>query len=177
MKYLLWMLFSMCLVATVAGAAAPGGGAVVGVWKVVEIVNDQWTPEADPRMLRPTKAPLPSQIIFTKSHYSTVWMPGTEALRAFAERWNATDEEKIRRYGEITVNTGTYSIEGDRIVIHPVVSRVPEFMGGTMVYGYKWSGERLVLTFLDEKTFDGVPAPWVEKSSGVMHLVLERVTD
>lgn len=170
-KLLLVALLALC------GAAQADGRSIVGVWKVVEIANDQWTPDADPRMLKPNTDPLPSQIVFTKRHYSFVWMPGTEALKSFATRWQATDAEKIRRFGEITVNTGTYAIEGDRIVIHPVVSRVPEFMGGTMVYGFAWSGERLVLTFLDETTFDGVPAPWVEKSSGVMRLTLERIED
>jgi len=177
MRHLALPVVFFCLCATAVAAEPSTGRSIVGVWKVVEIANDQWTPAADPRVLKPNKDPLPSQVIFTKSHYSLVWMPGTEAMKAFAERWNATDAEKIRRYGEITVNTGTYSIEGERIVIRPVVSRVPEFMGGKLVYGYAWSGERLVLTFLDEETFDGVPAPWVEKSSGVMHLTLERVAD
>lgn len=163
------------LLSALCAAAQAEVDSIIGVWRVVEIRSDQWTPESDPRMLRPTKAPLPSQIIFTPRHYSNVWMPGTEALRAFAERWNATDAEKIRRYGEVTVNTGTWVREGERIVLRPVVSRVPEFMGGTLVYGVRWEGERLVFTFLDETAFDGVPAPWVESSSGTMHLVLERI--
>ncbi len=142
---------------------------IEGVWQVSRIDREY--------SLDSIASPLPSQIIFTKSHYSIVWMPGSKAMRAFDKRWEPTEEEKLRRYEEIVVNTGSYTIDGDQLKIEPVVSRVPEFMGGFIIYEYRWSADKLVLTFIDEETFDGVTAPWVETRGGREHLTLVRVTD
>ena len=157
---------------SLGGCSPPGDDAVSsieGVWKVVRIERDDESP--------PNTEPLPSQIIFTNRHYSVVWMPGSEATKAFATRWQPTDEEKIRRFGELVVNTGTYEIEDDTIVTRPNIARFPEFIGGKMVYRYEWSGERLIFTLIDEYTFDGVQAPWVPEFSGKVHISLARIAD
>ena len=160
--------------------AAPQTASIIGVWKVVHIENESDTPPgrtAAAAHIRTNDDPLPSQIIFTGQHYSMVWMPGSDALQSFAKRWQPTDEEKLRRFGEVTMNTGTWTFEGGLIKAQPAVARVPEFMGGYMTYGYAWSGERLVLTLMDEYTFDGVRAPWANESSGKIHLTLARLED
>ena len=89
-------------------------------------------------------------------------MPGTTSLRAFEERWVPTDAEKIQRYGEIVVNSGTYTVGGESsITLRPTVSRVPEFMGGgTMLAEYRVVGDTLWYTQVDEYSFDGVQTPW-----------------
>ena len=159
---------------------APDPNSIVGVWEVVKIATDyESAPDTGPRtsQVEPNPHPLPSQIIFTNSHYSMIWMPGKEAMTAFAVRWQPSDEEKVRRFGEIVVNTGTYEIKDGLITVHPRIARVPEFMGGYMRYDYKWSGDRLVLTLRDEYTLDGVRAPWVNESSGHIHLILARLGD
>jgi hypothetical protein len=142
---------------------------IVGVWKITEIDRDY---EA-----APNPDPLPSQIIFTKRYYSIVWLPGNRAIEAFETRWQPTDEEKIQRFGEIVVNTGTYEVDGEFIRVIPSIARMPEFIGGSMTYEFEWSGEKLVLTLVDEYAFDGVKAPWVEESAGQIHLTLTREDD
>jgi len=140
-----------------------------GVWSINKIERDnEQTQNLDP---------LPSLIIFTKKHYSIVWMPGDTAIEAFAERWSPTNEEKIQRYEEIVVNTGTYEIEGTQIEVRPVIARIPEFIGGLMIYEYEKLGDSLTLTLMDEYTFDGVQAPWVSRSSGQTRLSLSRLAD
>ncbi len=76
---------------------------------------------------------------------SLVWMPGTTSIRAFEQQWFPTDAEKIQRYSEIVVNSGTYTTETESsITLRPVVSRVPEFMGGgTMSAEYRVEGDTL----------------------------------
>ncbi len=140
-----------------------------GVWRVAKIDREHSSSV--------NESPEPSQIIFTNSHYSIVWTSADEGIRAFETRWEPTDQEKLQRYGEIVVNTGTYSIDGSRLRIVPVVARVPEFMGGYIDYEVSWDGANLVLTFMDEVTFDGVRAPWVAPRGGKEHLVLTRVED
>jgi hypothetical protein len=142
---------------------------IKGVWRVSDITreyNDQSISD-----------PLPSQIIFTNGHYSIVWMPLKEAIPAFETRWQPTEEEKLQRFDEIVVNSGTYSLDGSDLRIEPVVARFAEFIGGYIDYQVTWVGDDLVLTFMDEATFDGVRAPWVAPRRGKEHLTLVRKED
>lgn len=181
MKILLLLLLSVAMALPAFGFGRdPKPNPIIGVWKVVEIATDYVTaPDIGPKtsQVEPNEHPLPSQIIFTRSHYSMIWMPGNKAMKAFATRWQPTDAEKIRRFGEIVVNTGTYEVSDGRITVHPGIARVPEFMGGRMDYDYRFSGTRMILTLMDEYTFDGVRAPWADKSRGRIHLVLIRQAD
>lgn len=152
-----------------SSSAVQAENSIKGVWRVSDIAreyNDQSISQ-----------PLPSQIIFTNRHYSIVWMPSEEAIPAFATRWQPTDEEKLQRFGEIVVNSGTYSLNGSELRIEPVVARFAEFMGGYIDYQLSWAGDDLVLTFMDEVTFDGVRAPWVAPRRGKEHLTLVRKED
>jgi hypothetical protein len=121
-------------------------------------------------------SPHPGQAIFTRSHYSLTWIPGETNMREFQQRWVPTDAEKIRRYGEIVVNSGSYEFDHDSlIVLHPLVSRVPEFMGGgRLIYAHRVSGDTLWLVSLDEYSRDGVQAPWAAAGTHVT-LTLVRV--
>ena len=100
-------------------------------------------------------------------------MPDSEAPRASMECWLPTEAEKIARY-DIVVSTGTYERGGSELTMTPIVTRVPEFVGGANKWGYRLTGNALVLTFLDEYSFDGVQAPWVGTGGGHI-LSLSRV--
>jgi len=128
---------------------------LLGVWQIQKIENKISSGSSV------NSDPQPSLAIFTQSHYSLIWMPGTTGMRAFKQRWSPTDEEKIRRYGEIIVNSGTYTLTESTLTAHPVVSRIPEFMGGgRMLYEYHVEGDTLWLTTLDEHSYDGKQSPW-----------------
>lgn len=147
--------------------AARDPAGVAGVWQIKEIVSKDGSGPA-------TQKPLPSLVIFTPRHYSMVWALGTESRRAFAERWNPTDAEKIERYNSFVVNSGTYEITDSTLTAHPIVARVPEFMGGTLVCEYRVEEDTLWLTMVDEYSYDGVQAPWVT-SGGGLTLTLVRI--
>ncbi|MDD9895081.1 MAG: hypothetical protein OXU24_04740, partial [Gammaproteobacteria bacterium] len=120
-------------------------------------------------------SPLPRQAIFTPSHYRLIWMPGETAMREFTTRWVPTEEEMSKRYGEIVVNSGTYTIDGESLVLRPTVSRVPEFMdGGALYYEYAIEDDRLFLSSYDEYSYDGVQTPRVAQGNTVK-LILEKV--
>ncbi len=102
----------------------------------------------------------PSLLIFADRYYSLVRTLGDTSMRAFAERWSPTDEEKVARFDEMLVNAGQYDIEGETITARPIISRFPEFMGGVITYRYTIEGDTLTLTALDEYSFDGAQAPW-----------------
>jgi hypothetical protein len=46
-----------------------------------------------------------------------------------------------------------------------------------MIYEYKWVDRELVLTMMEEYSYDGVPAPWTQDASGKVHVTLTRVDD
>ena len=95
-------------------------------------------------------------------------------MRQFTTRWVPTEEEMIKRYGEIVVNSGTYTIDGEFLVLRPTVSRVPEFMGGVLYYEYAIEEDRLILSSYDEYSYDGVQTPGAEQGNTVK-LTLEKV--
>ena len=144
-------------------------GDLMGVWVIHQIQYADGTINSEPE---------PSQAIFTAQNYSLLWIYPPTSLRSFEERWAPTDAEKIQRYGEIVVNSGTYEITGGSLItLHPVVSRVPGFMGGgTLLYEFSLAGDTLSLTSLDEHSFDGIQAPWAASGARVK-LSLTKVED
>lgn len=146
-----------------------GPSQLKGVWRITEIESLGGSAPVN-------RDPLPSLVIFTAHHYSMVWLPGTEAQRAFAKRWHPTDTEKIARYDAFVTNTGTYDAVDTILTMHPIVARVPEFMGGKLIHSYSLSADLLHLVTLDEYSYDGVQAPWV-KSGGGEKLTLVRVIE
>jgi hypothetical protein len=74
------------------------------------------------------------------------------------------------------VNSGVYTVDNDSLMtLHPVVSRVPEFMdGGRLLSGNQAVGDTLWLTSIDEYSFDGVQAPWAEAGNRVALKLVRR---
>jgi hypothetical protein len=144
---------------------------LVGVWQIQVIENITASGSSI------NNSPQPSLAIFTGSHYSLIWMPGATGMRAFKQRWLPTDEEKIQRYGEIVANAGTHTQTDSTITLRPAVSRVPEFMaGGRLLYEYRVQGDTLILTSLDEYSYDGIQAPSAAAGNRVK-LTLKRIGD
>jgi len=139
---------------------------ILGVWQVREIVRQDVARSH-------VEYPLPSVFIFTEHHYSMMWLPSIESQRSFAERWNPTDQEKIERFNSLIVNAGSYEIKCSTLTAHPVVARIPDFVGGKLICEYRIENETMWLKFLDEYSFDGVQAPWVK--GGGLTLILERI--
>ena len=139
---------------------------LVGIWKIKDILRQGSSgPIGD--------STIPNLIIFTHGYYSMIWISGSEPKRPFAERWRPTEVEKIDRFDSLVVNAGTYEIEGNTLIVHPLVARIPDLMGGKVVCEYSVEKDIMTLTFVDEYSFDGVQAPWV--AGGGLTLTLVRV--
>ncbi len=168
-KVLVASFVTLCSLGCRPAPSAENG--LLGVWQIQVIENTTSSGSSINSNAQP------SLVIFTRSHYSLIWMPGTTGMRAFKQRWLPTDEEMIQRYSEIVVNSGTYTQTESTITARPVVSRVPEFMGGgTLLYEYRVQGDTLWLTSLDEYSYDGIQAPWAAAGNRVT-LTLTRVAD
>lgn len=137
---------------------------VVGVWQIKEIGRQNVKDSI-------TDKPFPNILIFTPHHYSMVWVFGENARRAFSKHWKPTDAEKIERFDSMVVNAGTYEIEGSTLTVHPVVARIPGFVGGKLICEFHVDRDTMKLRFIDEYSYDGVQAPWVKSGGHVLTLV------
>ena len=135
---------------------------VIGAWQVTEIRRQNVDGSV-------TDEPFPNLFIFTSRHYSMVWVLGPS--QPFAERWRPTDAEKIDRFDSMIVNAGTYEIDGVTLTAHPMVARIPDFIGGKLICEFSVDKDTMRLKFVDEYSFDGVQAPWVAKGGLVLTLV------
>jgi hypothetical protein len=137
-------------------APTASGNEVQGVWERREITRVQAGEETV------DTNPGPSLYIFTRTHYSIVLLRSADAPSSFATRWSPSDDEKIARYDAVAVNSGTYEIADGSLVTRPVIARVADFVGGEARYEYRVSGDTLWLRMVEELSFDGVPAPWLQ---------------
>jgi hypothetical protein len=135
---------------------------VIGVWQVKEIRRQNVESPV-------TDKPFPNLFFFAPRHYSMVWVLGVD--EPFTERWAPTDEEKIKRFDSMVINAGTYEIDGVTITAHPMVARIPDFVGGKLICEFNVDKDTMRLKFVDEYSFDGVQAPWVAKGGLVLTLV------
>ena len=125
----------------------PQAHPIVGAWTVSSSAS------TDPEGVETTNdSPQPSLFIFTESHYSVTFVPGTEPREQFADGvWPMgdalpTDEEQLAAYGQFVSNAGTYSISGSTITMDPIVAKHPNFMAqGTNVGEISIDGDTMTL--------------------------------
>jgi hypothetical protein len=157
-------MFVIAVIMLLYGACEKKVEGVVGVWEIDQVHHGD-------RLI--TDQSLPSLFIFTHDHYSMLWVLAAKPEQPFAKRWEPTDEEKLKRFNSLIVNSGTYEIAGDTLTMHPVVARVPDLVGGKQIGVYNTTNDTMRLHFVDEYSFDGVQAPWV--AGGGLSLTLVRI--
>ena len=157
-------MFVIAVIMLLYGACEKKAEGVVGVWEIDQVHHGD-------RLI--TDQSLPSLFIFTYDHYSMLWVLAAKPEQPFAKRWEPTDEEKLKRFNSLIVNSGTYEMVEDTLTMHPVVARVPDLVGGKQICLYDGADDTLRLHFVDEYSFDGVQAPWV--TGGGLSLTLVRI--
>lgn len=138
---------------------------IEGVWRVAEIRfirADTTIVHADPQ---------PGLFIFAKSHYSSSWVPQNAARKSFQSRFEPTRDELAAACETLVVNSGTYEISGTQLTVRPVVTRMPEFSGGMLVYNFSLNGDVLSLEVVDERSRDGIKAPWLSRQRLTLKLL------
>ncbi len=161
------VLTAVMLVGPISGVLAEDS--IEGVWQVSRIDRDS---EAEPNL-----NPQPGIVIFTEMHYSMFITRIGSGMRSYSKRWGPTDEEKLNRSGELMVNSGTYELDGSQLTAYPIAAKDPDLIGGILVYRVKWSNGDLILTYMDEYSFDDVQFPAVETSGGKVHFTMTRISE
>ena len=102
-----------------ATTAAPPSS-MQGAWRLAELRIGGGTPVTNP----------PSVFLFADGHYSILYVNTAEANRSVAKPDSVANAEKVRIYDTFIANAGTYIVAGDTLVIRPLVSKHPNYMGG-----------------------------------------------
>jgi hypothetical protein len=132
------LLGLIALVATVYGQSGAAGSPLVGAWRVTEIADVNGSPVTSPQ---------PGLYVFTKQHYSFARINGTRPLPEYPSNDKATDADKVAVFNMLYLNTGTYSVTGNRLATKAMVAKSKFAIGGNgNQYDFNVNGSTLVLT-------------------------------
>ncbi len=123
---------------TVSGQAPATGNPLVGAWRVTEIADVNGPPIASPQ---------PGLYIFAKQHYSFVRINGTRPLPEYPSNDKATDADKVAVFNALYLNSGTYTVTGNRLATKAAVAKSAFAIGGNgNQYEFSVAGNNLILT-------------------------------
>jgi hypothetical protein len=154
MKTTLGFLCALLLTSDVAPAQQKSTS-LTGAWQVTKV---QMTgPNA-----RTITNPQPGLYLFTGKYFSLMMVMGDHPRPihpTLPEVPKASAQEILAVYGPYVANTGTYEIQGDTLIMHPMVSKNPELMGGSVIYSFQIQGNSLRLKMLKMVMGASVPPP------------------
>lgn len=110
-----------------------------GVWIVDHVIVGGGEDEGDY-----TTELQPGLFFFTKSHYSRMYVNGTEPRAVSGDV--ATDEERLAAADSFTANAGTYEVQGSTITFTRSVAKNPRAMGNSQLAELEWDGDTFWLT-------------------------------
>jgi hypothetical protein len=112
---------------------------LIGAWKVTEIANPNSPPLANPQA---------GLYLFTEKHYSAVRLNGEKPLPTYPSNDKATDADKVAVFNMLYLNTGGYTVSGNKLTLSPMVAKSAFAMapGRTLQYEFTVNGDVLTLT-------------------------------
>ena len=135
---LITLLALLAVVVTVSGQAPATGNPLVGAWRVTEFADAGGTPITSPQ---------PGLYVFARQHYSFTRIQGTRPLPAYPSNDKATDADKVAVFNALYLNTGTYTVTGNRLATRAMVAKSAFAIGGAgNQYDFTVTGNALVLT-------------------------------
>lgn len=119
-----------------------------GVWSLTEI-----TTTGDSGSTR--KMSQPSMYLFTKNHYSIIYVSG-DSPRADVEADKATaDELRDTFVKSFVANAGTYEFKGGKLTLHPMVAKSPGYMKAGNWNAYMVKSDGKTATFVSDSSNNG----------------------
>lgn len=155
LRFPLFLLIVLVAMVSCQRAGGPARNPLEGVWKIVEIKT------AGPEGEATNSDPQPNLYIFTATHYSMVWVPGRETRKPSAKTWFPTNDEKVKDFDTIIVNSGTYELTDTLLTVRPTAAKTPEYVGGRGIYEYRVEADTLWLNLVDLYSSDEVQDPYV----------------
>jgi len=148
----------LCALLLTGGIAAPAqqkSTSLTGAWQVAKV---QMTgPKA-----QTITDPQPGLYLFTGKYFSIMMVMGDHPRPihpTLTEVPKASAQEILAVYGPYVANIGTYEINGDALIMHPMVSKNPELMGGSVTYSFEIQRNSLTLKMVKMVMGASVPPP------------------
>jgi Lipocalin-like domain len=124
--------------ATVYSQSSAASTPLTGAWRVTEIPDANGKPNTNPQ---------PGLYVFTRQHYSFVRINGTMPLPDYPSNDKATDAQKVTVFNQLYMNTGTYTVTGNKLATKAMVAKSKFAMAGSgNQYDFALNGNNLVLT-------------------------------
>jgi hypothetical protein len=125
------------------------GQKIQGVWSLTEVTTTG--PNGST-----VQVSQPSMYLFTKTHYSAIYVSSKEARPQIADLSKATaDELRDVFVNSFVANAGTYEVKGGKLTMRPTVAKNPGFMqpGTFSTVSVKLDGN--MMTLVSESTNTG----------------------
>ena len=142
-------VISILLGTVLSISAVAQSRSIQGVWKL----NEQTTQGKTKIMSQP------SMYVFTKKHYSVIYVSSETPRAEIADLSKLTaDELRATFVNNFVANAGTYEFKNGKLTMHPMVAKNPGFMGPS-----RWARSAVTidgnaLTLVSEETDQGPAA-------------------
>ena len=123
-------------------AFAQGKSGIEGVWQLTEITMTG-------KFAMTMKVTQPSVYIFTRKHYSKIYVGSDKPRPVLDDYSKATGEQLLSIFVDgFDANAGTYEVAGGKLTLHTIVAKSPSDMkeGSWSAYSTKISGNTITLT-------------------------------
>lgn len=132
-----WVLVALVVTVAATVSGQQPANPLLGAWRVTEFSDANAT----------ISNPQPGMYIFAKQHYSFVRIQGTRPLPDYPSNDKATDADKVAVFNALYMNTGSYTVSGNRLATVAMVAKSKFAMGGPgNQYDFAISGNTLTLT-------------------------------
>jgi len=136
--FLVIALLGLAVAGTVYGQSSATGTPLMGAWRVTEMADANGSPITSTQ---------PSLYVFTKQHYSFVRMNGVKPMPEYPSNDKATDADKVAVFNMLYMNSGTYTVTGNKLATKALVAKSKFAIGGAgNQYDFAATGNSLVLT-------------------------------
>lgn len=115
---------------------------IQGVWQLTEVT----TSGPDGKTYKSTQ---PSMYLFTRKHYSIIYVNGDKPRAVMEDYSKATQEQLFSIFvNEFVANAGTYEVKAGKLTVHPMVAKSPGYMqaGTWATSSMKMNGNMMTLT-------------------------------
>ena len=132
-----WVLVALAVTVAATVSGQQPANPLLGAWRVTELTDANGT----------IGNPQPGLYIFAKQHYSFVRIQGMRPLPDYPSNDKATDADKVAVFNALYMNTGSYTVSGNRLATVAMVAKSKFAMGGQgNQYDFAIAGNTLTLT-------------------------------
>jgi hypothetical protein len=148
-KYYSLIALSFLTIIAISSFTSKNKISIEGAWSVTEVE----TIKADGS--KTSTYPVESVVLFATKHYSFCWSSHV----ANPQSWQMSDPDKIARFNQSIINTGTFELKKDVLTTKAALAMNPKFVEGEAKFLCTMKGDTLFLKGLSVVSSDGVMHP------------------